>query len=220
MLSTFKMIDSEEELLARCRNIEGLSLGQIAKKLSIVIPDNHLKRKGFAGMMLERILGATAGNKSLPDFLHLGVELKTLPINHSYKPSESTFVTSIPLLTIHEQTWETSQCFAKLRRVLWLPIEDDDRVPYIHRRVGEAILWSPSKEEEAVIANDWRELTTMICTGLIANINASMGEYLQVRPKAANSSSLCYAFDELGNKIKTLPRGFYLRSSFTARILL
>ncbi|MGC1183416.1 MAG: DNA mismatch repair protein MutH, partial [Legionella sp.] len=37
--------------------------------------------------------------------------------------------------------------------------------------------------------------------------------------KAANGKSLCYGFDSEGNKVKTLPRGFYLRSSFTAKIL-
>jgi len=59
----------------------------------------------------------------------------------------------------------------------------------------------------------------MISTGRLAEINAGMGQYLQVRPKAANSKSLCYGFDETGNKVLTLPRGFYLRSTFTASIL-
>ena len=54
---------------------------------------------------------------------------------------------------------------------------------------------------------------------MLAEIDASMGEYLQVRPKAANGKSLCYGFDEVGNKILTLPRGFYLRSSFTMTVL-
>ena len=103
---------------------------------------------------------------------------------------------------------------------MWLPLEDDERIPYKYRRVGQGILWSPSRTEEAILQNDWQELTLLISTGHVANINAGMGEYLQVRPKAANSKSLCYGFDEFGNKVKTLPRGFYLRSSFTTRILL
>lgn len=219
MFSKLHEVMTESELMDRCLAIEGLTLSQIATKLSKVIPEDPRKRKGFAGMMIEMALGANAGNKAVPDFQNLGVELKTLPINHLCKPAESTFVTSIPLLTINKQTWQTSQCFAKLRRVLWLPIEDDDRIPYKYRRVGQGVLWSPSSSEEAILANDWKELTLLISTGLISNITASMGEYLQVRPKAANSKSLCEAFDEFGNKVKTLPRGFYLRSSFTTRIL-
>ncbi len=210
---------NESELLARCYAIEGLSLQQLASSLGLFIPDHPSQRKGWAGLAIETALGATAGNKSTPDFCALGIELKTLPINHLGKPAESTFVTTIPLLTIHKQHWQVSQCFAKLKRVLWLPIEGDRRIPFPHRRIGRGVLWSPSVQDEAILARDWSEFTLMISTGLLAEIDASMGEYLQVRPKAANGKSLCYGFDEAGNKVLTLPRGFYLRSSFTMDII-
>lgn len=214
-----KEVASEEELIERYQAIAGLTFADLAFKLSLSLPEDPNKRKGFIGMAIELALGARGGNKSIPDFPNLGIELKTLPINHLCKPAESTFVTSIPLLTIHTQDWLTSQCYEKLRRVLWLPIEDDERIPYGYRRIGEGILWSPTAAEAKVLANDWEELTYLICTGKLAQIDASMGEYLQIRPKAANSKSLCYGFDEYGHKIQTMPRGFYLRSSFTARIL-
>lgn len=207
---------SEAELLTRCQAIEGFSLAQLAVLLNIHIPDNPAQRKGWVGQAIELALGANAGNRAAPDFLNLGIELKTLPINHLGKPAESTFVTSIPLLTVHKQTWQTSQCFAKLRRVLWLSVEGDPTIPFMHRRIGRGLLWSPSIEDERVLSNDWHDLTLMIGTGMLAEIDASMGQYLQVRPKAANAKSLCYGFDEAGNKILTLPRGFYLRSRFTA----
>ena len=210
---------TEAELLDRCQGLEGLNLAQLATSLQLSIPENPLQRKGWTGQAIELALGTNAGNQSAPDFSELGIELKTLPINQLGTPSESTFVTSIPLLTIHKQRWETSQCFAKLKRVLWLPIEGDPLIPFAHRRIGRGILWSPTPQEEAVLANDWSELTLMISTGMLAEIDASMGQYLQVRPKAANAKSLCYGFDEVGNKIQTLPRGFYLRSRFTATIM-
>lgn len=214
-----KTADSEDELLMRCKVIEGFTLAQLATHLNLLIPDNPLQRKGWAGMAIEQALGADASNQSMPDFISLGIELKTLPINHLGKPAESTFITSIPLLTIHQQTWKTSQCLSKLRRVLWVPIEDDSNIAYSHRRIGHAILWSPSIEEEHILENDWTEFNFMISTGMLADIDARMGDYLQVRPKAANAKSLCYGFDDNGVKVQTLPRGFYLRSSFTARIL-
>jgi len=212
-------LTSEAELLLRCQAIEGLTLGQLATHCELVIPVHPLKRKGWAGMAIEIALGADGGNHAGPDFTTLGIELKTLPMNHLGKPAESTFVTSIPLLTIHQQTWETSQCLAKLRRVLWLPIEDDNEIHYAHRRIGQAKLWSPSQEDMLILARDWSELTLMISQGQLAEVDARMGEYLQVRPKAAHARSLCYGFDEQGHKVLTLPRGFYLRSSFTTRVL-
>ena len=212
-------LKSESELLERCQAIEGLTFAQLAITLGYSIPLYPSQRKGWAGQAIELALGATAGNKSSPDFCTLGIELKTLPINHLGKPAESTFVTSIPLLTIHKQLWATSQCAIKLKRVLWLPIEGDRQIPFLHRRIGRAILWSPSLSDELTISNDWAEFAYMISTGKLAEIDATMGDYLQVRPKAANGKSLCYGFDEAGNKVLTLPRGFYLRSSFTATIL-
>src|SRR5437870_5691279 len=103
-------LKSEAELLARCQAIEGYSLMQLAALLGCNIPPDPLKRKGWAGQAIEVALGATAGSKARPDFCGLGVELKTLPINHLGKPAESTFVTSISLLTIHKESWSTSLC--------------------------------------------------------------------------------------------------------------
>jgi DNA mismatch repair protein MutH len=219
MLYTQSPLKNETELVARCRLIEGLTFAQLASTLGVVIPSSPIQRKGLAGQLIELALGVTAGNQCAPDFLELGVELKTIPVNQSGKPAESTFITTIPLLTVHQQTWETSQCFSKLKRVLWIPIEGDRAIPFHSRRIGRGILWSPSTAEEQVLKQDWCELTLMIGTGQLAAIDATIGEYLQVRPKAADAKSLCYGFDEEGNTIQTLPRGFYLRSRFTARII-
>lgn len=210
---------SEKDLIDKYKAIAGLTFSQLLTELDLVVPNSPSSRKGFIGMAIELALGAKSGNKSQPDFNHLGIELKTLPLNHLGKTSESTFVTAIPLLTIHKQTWKTSQCFAKLKKVLWIPIEDDDKLSYMNRRIGEGILWSPSADDEKILANDWEELTFLIRTGQMDKINASLGEYLQIRPKGANSQALCYCYDEFGKKTKTMPRGFYLRSSFTTRIL-
>lgn len=216
----FAPLRSETELLARCQAIEGLTFAQLATMLGLSVPVNPLQRKGWTGQAIERALGATAGSKSLPDFCSLGIELKTLPISCLGKPKESTFVTTIPLLTIHQQTWRSSHCFAKLKRVLWLPIEGETTIAFPERRIGRGVIWSPSATEEAVLERDWSEFVFMISTGRIAEINASMGDYLQVRPKAANGKSVCYGVDDEGNKVLTMPRGFYLRSSFTKNIIL
>lgn len=168
---------------------------------------------------MEYALGASAKNQSLPDFYELDIELKTIPVNHLGKSQESTFITSIPLLKICHEVWKTSTCFAKLKRILWIPIEADKSIAFTKRRIGHGILWSPSKEEEEILKCDWQLLTSMIVMGKLEQITSCLGEFLQIRPKGANSKSLCYAYDEHGAKILTLPRGFYLRSSFTNKIL-
>lgn len=211
---------TESELLARCQRIEGLSFAQLSMATGLIIPTNPNQRKGWVGQAIEWALGTDAANLSAPDFTALGIELKTLPIAASGKPTESTFVTTIPLLTIHQQTWQTSQCYAKLKRVLWVPIEGDTAIPYTHRRIGRGFIWSPSEEQAAILAADWEYLSGQIGTGQLETLDARAGQYLQVRPKGANGKSLCFGFDAEGNKIKTLPRGFYLRSEFTRAIIL
>jgi DNA mismatch repair protein MutH len=210
---------TEALLLERCREIEGFSFSALLGQVSITVPDNPVQRKGLIGGVVERILGTTAGNAAKPDFHHLGIELKTIPIGHLGKPLESTFVTSINLLNIHEETWEHSQCYSKLKRVLWLPVEGDKNIPFMHRRLGRAFLWSATPKDEKILANDWEDLSFMLGRGQLAEVDARMGTYLQVRPKAANARALCYGFDEDGNKVLTLPRGFYLRPSFTEKMM-
>lgn len=210
---------TEAELEARCKDIEGLSFAQLSLKLGISIPLQANQRKGWVGQAIELALGADANNLALPDFQQLGIELKTLPMAQSGKPAESTFITSIPLLTIHQQTWKNSQCYQKLKRVLWIPIEGDKRIPYAQRRIGQGFIWTPNEHQESVLAADWHYLTLQISTGQLETLDARAGEYLQVRPKGANGKSLCYGFDTEGSKIKTLPRGFYLRSCFTHQII-
>jgi len=209
---------NEHDLLERCQTMEGWTFTQLASTLNLTIPDLPTQRKGWLGQAIELYLGTTARNQSIPDFAHLGIELKTLPLGKNGTPSESTFVTRIPLLTLHQQVFETSDCYQKLRKVLWIPIEGDKNIPYPYRRIGQAILWSPSAEETNILKQDWQYFALLISTGRWAEIDARMGEYLQIRPKAANSRALCEAYDEQGKIVLTMPRGFYLRSLFTRRI--
>ena len=59
----------------------------------------------------------------------------------------------------------------------------------------------------------------LIALGEIESITAHKGVYLQIRPKAANARARHWGVDEAGALMRTLPRGFYLRTSFTREIL-
>ncbi len=209
---------NEAELIFSCQQIAGFSFSQLASSLDLLIPENPAQRKGWVGQAIELALGTTAGNRSLPDFHHLGIELKTLPMGPSGKPAESTFICSINLLHFHRQQWESSTCFNKLKKILWFPIEGDTDIPFHHRRLGQGFLWSPNQTQAEILKADWIYFNNLISLGQLEEIDARHGDYLQIRPKAANGKSLCDAYDSSGARIKTLPRGFYLRSSFTASL--
>ena len=59
----------------------------------------------------------------------------------------------------------------------------------------------------------------LISLGEVQNISARHGQVLQLRPKAANSKALTEAVGPSGQPIMTLPRGFYLKTGFTAALL-
>ena len=87
------------------------------------------------------------------------------------------------------------------------------------RRIGTPILWSPSPDDEAALRFDWEELAGIIGRGDVESITGHLGRHLQVRPKAASSRSRRRGIDGEGTSFATLPRGFYLRATFTAKIL-
>lgn len=210
---------SESELLQRAWSVAGLSFAELAQEAEMTVPPDLRRDKGWVGQLLEWHLGATAGSKPQQDFEKLGIELKTIPISYTGKPLETTFVCVAPLVGIHGLSWENSHVRNKLSRVLWVPVEGEREIPLAERRVGSPLIWSPTQEEELQLKTDWEELMDLIVTGHVEQITARHGEVLQLRPKAANGRALTEAYGASGRIIKTRPRGFYLRTQFTAALL-
>ncbi|WP_118777435.1 DNA mismatch repair endonuclease MutH [Haemophilus haemolyticus] len=208
-----------EQLLSQAQSIAGLTFGELADELHIPVPPDLKRDKGWVGMLLERALGATAGSKAEQDFSHLGVELKTLPINAEGDPLETTFVSLAPLVQNSGVKWENSHVRHKLSCVLWMPIEGSRHIPLRERHIGAPILWKPTAEQERQLKQDWEELMDLIVLGKLDQITARIGEVMQLRPKGANSRSVTKGIGKNGEIIDTLPLGFYLRKEFTAQIL-
>jgi len=214
---------SEQELLERVHNLAGLTLGEVANNVKIDVPSNLKHNKGWIGLLLEHVLGASASSRPEPDFPALGIELKTLPINCQGKPLETTFVCVAPLTGLVGVNWNNCWLKQKLSKVLWVPIicdtPEEKKIPLAMRRIGSAFLWSPSDEEDQLLAMDWQELTDMIVLGEVEKIHGKHGQVLQLRPKAANAQAKTQAYDRNGKPFMTLPRGFYLKIPFTQSLL-
>lgn len=210
---------NQQELLRRAQGLAGLTLAELALESGFNIPDNSTRGKGWTGQVCEALLGCDAGSEDQPDFTGLGIELKTIPISPQGQCLESTFICQIPLLDINKETWLTSRVWRKCQHVLWLPIICPEKSALHDRHIGMPHLWRPNEAETATLQQDWQELTNMLCMGQIAQITAHHGQALQIRPKGANAKSVVWGIDEKGDKTRTLPRGFYLRSCFTQALL-
>lgn len=210
---------SEAELLERARSIAGCTLAEVAGSLGLPLPGDPRRAKGWAGQLVEFALGAPSAGEPGPDFPGLGIELKTIPVTPAGRPRESTWVCIAPMEEVTGLHWERSPVRAKLARVLWVPTVDGTDRDFRSRRIGAPLIWSPSPEEEAVLRADWEEFMEDIALGRIHAVTARQGTALQLRPKAANARERGWTTDEEGGWTLANPRGFYLRASFTARLL-
>ncbi len=172
-----------------------------------------LRRKGIAGQLIERALGANAGSRALPDFVELGVELKTIPVRADGRPRESTFVCSFAVADADHAEWASSAVRKKLAHVLFVPLVVSDE------RVGRAVFWRPTVEQESILRADFDDLIGMIALGRVEELTAHHGAWLQVRPKAAHGAVRTRAYGPDGESIATIPRGFYLRARITGALL-
>jgi DNA mismatch repair protein MutH len=100
-----------------------------------------------------------------------------------------------------------------------MPIESARHIPLGERRIGSGVLWQPTGQLLAELQQDYEEHMERIILGEVDSIHAEQGKWLQIRPKAANSKALTDAIGPEGKRIKTLPRGFYLRPALTRQIL-
>jgi len=210
---------TEQELLDRCQTIAGRTLASLANELAIEVPENLLRHKGWVGALLEAYLGADAGNQAEPDFTGLGIEMKTLPLNKLGQPKESTYVCTVSMQQTGSLIWRDSWVRRKLAKVLWVPIEAETSIPIAERYIGNAWLWQPSDQQEQQLKQDWEELMDRIVLGEQDQISGKEGEYLHLRPKAANSQVLAQGFSADGEYQQINPKGFYLRTSFTQQLL-
>lgn len=209
----------EAELFARAEALEGRTLGELAAVLGVGVEGSGASTKGTAGELVERALGAAGGSAAAHDFPRLGVELKTIPVDPSGRPRESTFVCTLPLSGADRATWAGSWVRRKLECVLWIPIVTPPRTPLAGRTLGHPVLWRPTARQEAVLAADFDEIVGLVGAGRVEALDARVGRWLQARPKAAHGRVRTVAFGPEEERITALPRGFYLRARLTGAIL-
>lgn len=207
---------SERELMIRATALAGRTVAEIAMGMGWPLPDDARRAKGYVGMLIEAALGASPEANELPDFLELGIELKTIPLTPQGKPVESTFCCSIDMDAVDRELWETSRLRRRLARVLWMPVTAARFAALPDRRIGKPVIWSPSAKEDTVLRHDWEHIAGVLGAG--GDITAHAGEALQARPKAATAKVRALGIAEDG-LTRRLPLGFYLRTSFTAGIV-
>ena len=210
-----------DALLAHARALVGVELSELADTLGLPVPVGRLRTKGWSGQVIEQELGAVVGGARGPDFAALGVELKTVPVQESLEPLESTAVCQIDPVAIAGESWETSYVRAKLACVLFVALAVPPGARSVgERRVAAVRLWSPDADETRALRDDFELFVRgYYRQGRAAEITGHLGAVLQVRPKGRDADDLRDAYDASGNPARVGKHGFYLRPGFVARIL-
>ncbi len=207
---------SLEELRLRARGLGGRTVGALAQRLGDALPTDPVHAKGFVGGLIERGLGADPDAYDRPDFLALGVELKTVPVDAAGQPTASTFCCAIDMDGSTSVAWENARLARKLGHVLWVPVLEDPNVS--HRQIMTPLWWKPDDREWKALRGDWEDLMGQIGAGQAAALTAYEGVALQVRPKGRNAQSRTVVPTEDGAGWGQ-PLGFYLRRRFVAAVL-
>jgi DNA mismatch repair protein MutH len=210
-----------DALLAHARALVGVELAELADALGLPVPSGRVRTKGWSGQLIEQELGVAVGGTRGPDFAALGVELKTVPVDATLTPLESTAVCQIDPVAIAAEAWEGSYVRQKLARVLFVALEVPDGARSVgERRVAAVRLWSPDAEQERLLREDFELFVRgYFRRGRADDITGHLGAVMQVRPKGKNAADLRDGYDADGNATRVGKCGFYLRPGFVAAIL-
>lgn len=216
--------DELTALLAHARALVGVELADLADQMGLPVPPvaaGPERTKGWSGQIIERELGVETNGGTGPDFVRLGIELKTVPVDDALKPRESTAVCQIDPIEIAGESWETSTARAKLARVLFVALQVPAQARSVgERRVAAVRLWSPSPEQEQLLRADFDLFVRdYFRRGRSGAITGHLGAVLQVRPKGKNAADQRDGYDETGAATRVGKCGFYLRPAFVASIL-
>lgn len=209
---------SQAQLQVLIDSLQHRSVGAVARELNIQIPRVPAQTKGFVGQLVEKYLGVNNNNLASLDLGELGIELKTIPVNAAFSPLESTYVCTVES-NRRVLTWQDSWVCKKLSKVLWIPILIKPQGPIEENIILEPILWQPSAEIAAILAQDFMELMDLFYLGEGGSLSAKYGTYLHIRPKAANSLVVVDYLDSNNVYTKIVPKGFYLRTQLTKQIM-
>jgi DNA mismatch repair protein MutH len=210
----------EHELRVRAFGLAGRTVASLAGSLGVRLPPVGATSKGKVGELVERALGATGGARAAHDFPDLGIELKTLPVDARGVARESTYVCRAAFDAVDTLTWERSWVRAKLAHVLWVPVVTPAKsAPWTERHLATPFFWEPSADEAALLADDFAELLGTVALAGVDAVSARRGQVLQLRPKAAHGGARARTRSESGDETSSVPRGFYLRATFTTALL-
>lgn len=179
---------TKEAVLKRAREAIGIPLREIDKT-------GRLKTgKGAVGTTIEESwYGYTPNSESEPDFPEAGVELKATPYVRTAKgvrAKERLVCNIINYMEEYSKTFQTSAFWHKCQTMLLMSYEHRDGVPKGDFTIDEAVLFSFTEEDLAIIEKDWETIMAKVRSGQAHKLMEGDTNYLAACTKGANAGSV------------------------------
>lgn len=164
-------IYSEKELLDIAQRIKGKTISHILNDKKIYLG------KGAIGNIIEKeCFGIQTNNDARPDFYHLGIELKVLPLKKNPKGElnvkERTKICSINYEKIIHEKWQDSHAKSKLNKILFIFYFHDSN-DIIFSKIIDYHLFELKNKEEPLIQADWLRTQKRVEEGFAHELSES-----------------------------------------------
>jgi len=182
-------IHSTKSIIDYAKKLKGHTLREICGD---TIENHGYKGKGNFGQLLEKFyFGYEPNSKSEPDFVEVGLELKSSPLktlkNGSYRSKERLVMNIIDYLSVHSEEFENSSFWKKnahLLLVFYLHDREKDLLDYVIKLVDD---WKYPDEDLIVIKRDWEIITNKIKNGKAHELSEGDTFYLGACTKGSTA---------------------------------
>lgn len=188
------------------------------KSLSDVVEKdlgNNFKGKGGFGQKVEKLYFKYEPNsKPEPDFVKVGMELKTTPlkeIRRGFVSKERLVFNSIDYKNICKETFKTSSFWKKNQLLLLMfYLHEHGKIDfeYIFKIIR---IWQFPSTDLKIIKDDWELIVSKIKEGKAHELSEGDTIYLGACTKGANKESIV---DQPFSKQKAMKRAFSLKSKY------
>jgi DNA mismatch repair protein MutH len=220
---TLKSLETFKELSHRLDQIVGVPFAELGDYYHQPWSGDATHNKGWAGRLVDRLVGGDAGGAAEPDISSLGIEVKTIPIGKGTKVLEPTKVTMLNYADLFETEWSASTAYHKLRAVLFVPIVKFNPAQPDEWFIRRPFLWLPSESILRSLKEDYDSVRQLVIDKQFDRISSArppkgQGVALHPKPSAANAQARG-KYTIQGVEYRLLPRAWMLRESFTQPIV-
>jgi len=185
--------------------------------------DKNVGGKGKLGQILEGYFGKKLDNKSQPDFMKAGVELKSTPLKKITKglvSKERLVFNIIDYMEEHKHDFEHSSFWRKNSLMLLMfylyESKEQSALDCIFKIIR---LWSFPEKDLKIIKDDWQKIVDKIKQGKAHEISEGDTLYLGACRKGANNQEPLRS-QPFNPSIKARQRAFSLKQTYLNNVII